>query len=231
MQQLGRAGRDGEPAVALLLYREADLGLQKSLSSPAKLEPDKVADVVDAIRAEPGALDVATLSERTGQTNGKLNRTIQLLEAEQAIHVKVTGEATALDRRTHPSDVAEAVVAQQDRFRDWRDERIARMRAYALTTACRRQALLDYFGEPAPPTCNTCDNCRAGLSRHAAKEKRKADDRHEWPVNGAVMHKTLGRGIVQGYEAGNVHVLFERSGRKAISVEFAKRKKLMTAEA
>jgi|TARA_R100000501_G_scaffold5804_1_gene12739 ATP-dependent DNA helicase RecQ len=31
--------------------------------------------------------------------------------------------------------------------------------AFAASTACRRIALLTYFGEPAPPPCGNCDNC------------------------------------------------------------------------
>jgi ATP-dependent DNA helicase RecQ len=235
MQQVGRAGRDGEPAVGLLLYREADLGLQKSLTSPARLEADVVADVVDAVRETAGrkGASVDAIAEQTELTNGKLDRTLQLLEAEGAIRISVEDHATVADRATDPADLAERVVAQQDRFRDWRDQRLASMRGYATTDGCRRQALLTYFGETAPDVCNACDNCRAGRSRanaqkHAREPKPSAISQ-PWPVNATVQHKTFGRGIVQAYEAGNVIVLFESVGRKAIALTFAQRRKLIKA--
>jgi ATP-dependent DNA helicase RecQ len=40
--------------------------------------------------------------------------------------------------------------------------RIEMMRAYAETMRCRRQFLLQYFGEVDPRPCGDCDNCHAG---------------------------------------------------------------------
>lgn len=231
MQQIGRAGRDGNASAALLLYREADLGLQKSLSAPAKLEADQVADVIDAIRA-PDVDDVETLSEQTEMPNGKLDRTLQLLDAAGKVEVMIDGQVVVNDKKASASDLAEEVVEQQQRFRDWRDRRIREMQGYATTDACRRQTLLAYFAEEAPDHCTSCDNCRTGRSRSrdVVKTKlaeRSADKNKPWPTNSTVTHKKFGRGIVQSYEAGNVEILFEAAGKRAIAVEFARKKKLI----
>ena len=234
MQQIGRAGRDGKPAIACLLYRDADMGLQKSLSSPAKLELDSVADVVDAIRAAGEAgTDATALAERTEVTCGKLDRMLQLLAAADRIDVTIEGRVTARDVTSHPSDVADEVVDQQNRFRDWRDRRIKEMQAFATTGACRRQALLAYFGEEVTPFCNACDNCRSGHSvRKRVLERvdagRVVTKHKPWPVKATVTHRTFGRGIVQAYAGGNVDVLFERAGKRSISVAFARAKRLFT---
>ena len=225
-QQIGRAGRDGAPAVALLLYREQDLGLQKSLSSPAKLDPDQVADVIDAVRKRD-QVHVEELNEQTEISNGKLGRTLQLLEAEGAVDIAVDGTVVPTDHKTDPADLAEEVVEQQQRFRDWRDSRLEQMRGYATSSACRRQILLSYFGQDAPDTCGHCDNCRTGAAKPAADATKQAQSAHQWPISSTVMHRTLGRGIVQGYESGNVIILFERAGKKAISVDFAEKKELI----
>lgn len=229
MQQIGRAGRDGEASAALLLYRDADLGLQKSLSAPLKLEADKVADVLDALRK-----DLTTPPEALGEMiggGGKLARTLQLFELVGAMTINLAGEITLLRKKDDAGTIADEVVEQQTRFRDWRSSRLQEMQAYATTTACRRQTLLTYFDADAPPTCGNCDNCRAGLSKPAAKESVKpaADSKHPWPVHSTVEHKTLGRGIVQHYEGGEVEILFESHGKKSISVDFAKKKKLIAA--
>ena len=227
MQQIGRAGRDGKPAAALLLYREADLGLQKSLSSPAKLDAEKVADVIDALRKD-SAPPRETLAEMIGG-GGKLERTLQLLELVGALHLDLDGNIT-LDRMKVDSGViADEVVGQQDRFRDWRSNRLEQMRGYAHTDACRRRALLAYFDAESADTCDTCDNCRTGRT-HRAKSASvdEARSSQPWPVGATITHKTLGRGIVQGYDGKNVGVLFETSGKKSISEAFAKKKKLMS---
>lgn len=227
MQQIGRAGRDGQPAAALLLYREADLGLQKSLSSPAKLEAEKVADLVDALRK-----DIETPTEKLIELiggGGKLDRTRQLLELVGALHTTVAGEMK-LDRlKDDAGTIADEVVAQQNRFRDWRMARLEQMRGYAFTDACRRQTLLAYFDADAPDQCPSCDNCRTGRTQHAksASIDELPKKTQPWSVGSTIQHVTLGRGIVQGYDGKNVDVLFEKAGRKAINLAFAKKKKLI----
>ena len=226
MQQVGRAGRDGEPAVGLLLFREADLGLQKSLSSPAKLDAGHVADVIDALRRDPGTPRDKLVE--LGGGGGKLDRTTQLLELVGGIATDINGHVTLLREEDDAGTIAEEVVAQQDRFRDWRANRLEQMRAYAHADACRRQTLLSYFNADAADVCNACDNCRSG---HTRRTKRQAEEAHipksPWATNAAVVHKTLGRGIVQAYDGGCVEVLFEHHGKKSINAAFAKKNKLI----
>jgi len=53
----------------------------------------------------------------------------------------------------------EAMAAKTERHREHRRALLARMIEYAETKQCRRQFILDYFGDPAradAPAC--CDN-------------------------------------------------------------------------
>src|SRR5581483_3867845 len=125
-QQIGRAGRDGKSAVALLLYREQDLGLQKSLSAPVNLDADHVVQIVETIR-QPDVEDVSTLAEKVEVPSGKVQRTLQLLESEGAVDVATDGTLASTDERTDPTELAEQVVEQQKRFRDWRQSRLEQM--------------------------------------------------------------------------------------------------------
>ncbi|HEY0008048.1 MAG TPA: RecQ family ATP-dependent DNA helicase [Tepidisphaeraceae bacterium] len=228
-QQIGRAGRDGQPAAALLLYREQDMGLQKSLTAPARLGEDKVADLIDLLRKQDKPVAPGELKDQVDLTGGKLGRSLQLLEATGTVEASLDDTVQMIDQKTPASDLAQTVVEQQERFRDWRQNRLESMRAYALADGCRRHALLSYFGQEASEQCNACDNCRTGRTKRVA-EKPKPTTKHIWPINGWVVHKSLGRGIVQGYSAGNVCILFEGSGKKDISVEYAKKNKLLRAE-
>lgn len=226
-QQIGRAGRDGAASVALLLYREADLGLQKSLSSPARLEPDAVASVIEAVRNAPDAgITPAELTEKTNLTNGKLDRTLQLLEAAGAVTVSLDDRAAAGERHARVIDLADNVVEQQNRFRAWRDHRIEQMRGYALTTDCRRRAIMNYFGQGVPETCDHCDNCRT-VRRSTPAVVDESPAQRTWPAGSVVLHATFGRGVVQTYEGLNVVVLFETVGRKVLALEHTRKKKLM----
>ena len=219
-QQIGRAGRDGEPAAALLLHHDADLGLQKTLSAPARLDAGQIADIVETVRGDGTSIDHQTLADETEVPEGKLERTLQLLEAAGAVNVALDGEAIA-ESSENPGDLAKEVLEQQQRFRDWRSDRIERMEAYAKTRACRRSILLGYFGEDPPPTCNTCDNCRAGRSRTAAAERDEADLDVPFPVRGQVTHPKFGPGVVEGYKGKKIVVLFQSAGRKEIVIDYA----------
>ena len=70
-QEIGRAGRDGQPALAVLVYRQEDLGLRRffAAGTPAEEELQQVAGLVAAAAAaglEDG-VDVKDLREETGR--------------------------------------------------------------------------------------------------------------------------------------------------------------------
>jgi ATP-dependent DNA helicase RecQ len=85
-QEIGRAGRDGEKAEAILFFRTEDLGLQKFHAG---------------------------------------------------------GE-----------------------FKDEKRERLRLMQEYADTSTCRREHLLQYFGDDFQGPCGNCDNCESIVGKH-----------------------------------------------------------------
>jgi ATP-dependent DNA helicase RecQ len=88
------------------------------------------------------------------------------------------------------------------------------MRIYAELRDCRRRYLLDYLGQESGP-CGRCDNCEAGLPGESAR----ADE--PFPVRTCISHTKLGKGMVVGYHAGHVTILFDEGGEKTIDVAFA----------
>ena len=229
-QEVGRAGRDGKPAATLLLYREANLGLQKSLSAPARLDADAVADVLETVVGDGTSIDFVTLKGETEQTGGKLRRTLDLLEQIGAITTTLDGEALAVrpKKTLDAASLAERVLAEQDRFRDYRTARLAAMQKYAETGRCRRAVLLDYFGQEQAEACGHCDNCRLGRTAEAEKEKQQRDDGRPFAVGADVEHKKFGRGRVQKYDGREVVVLFERVGSKSLVADYARENALMS---
>jgi ATP-dependent DNA helicase RecQ len=58
-------------------------------------------------------------------------------------------------------------------------EKLNRVVRFALSGACRQQHILRYFGEPKPPTCGHCDNCRKMAPKpQAAEPPQTAERRH-----------------------------------------------------
>ena len=232
-QQIGRAGRDRQPAAAHLFYTEADLGRQKSLTAPARLSEDLVDDVVEVLGDHDEAVAFDRMLEETEGSAGKVRRTLQLLEAAEVAEVGFAGESRGTaDLDDHSAaELTEHVMEQQQRFRDWRRHRLEQMRRYAETGACRRSVLMPYFDGPAVEHCHRCDNCEtaARLAEQQPGHTEAADDTPSpdepdidlpYPLRSSVEHESFGRGIVHGYSDGCVTVLFESVGEKDLNLEF-----------
>jgi ATP-dependent DNA helicase RecQ len=158
-QEIGRAGRDGQSADAILFYRPSDLGLRRFFASSGKVEPGEVEKVVLALQ-DRETLDPAELGERTGLSRIKLNGALTGLEELGVVERLATGGVRATGIEQYGVGLAAEAAAERERRREAQQERVERMRAYAETTSCRRQLLLRYFGEEHEGACGACDNCR-----------------------------------------------------------------------
>ncbi|WP_454728421.1 RecQ family ATP-dependent DNA helicase [Cellulosimicrobium protaetiae] len=215
-QEVGRAGRDGEPAVAVLFYRPEDLGLQRyfAVSVPDR---DDLREVARALGGG-GPDDQASESSAPGgraRLPRRLARLRALVEDAQAL----AGE----DAR--PAAVADVAHELAEARRRVDDSRLQMMRAYAETTQCRRQFLLAYLGEDLPEPCGRCDTCWAGTAT-----ERSADDRSApWSTGTTVQHPEFGAGTVMGYEGDDrVTVLFETHGYRTLSLDAVAEQGLLT---
>ncbi|MDP9067495.1 MAG: RecQ family ATP-dependent DNA helicase [Actinomycetota bacterium] len=98
--------------------------------------------------------------------------------------------------------------------------RLDMMRAYAETVDCRRQFLLNYFGEAFQDPCDGCDNCEAGTG---------IADPPTLPfeLNARVRHESWGEGMVMRYEGDKLVVLFDDLGYKTLSVDMVTERGLL----
>lgn len=232
-QEIGRAGRDGHGADAVLLYREEDLNMRKAMSATGKITHADVEKVIDAIDGRTDAADARTIAEETDLSKRKVARTLNRMADADAVELSPTGEAQ-LAGKIDPEQVAGDVVEEQAAYRKNRQARVELVREYATTRQCRRHFLLNYFGEAFPPTCGHCDNCLQGISQKTAvKDAAKAAvapaHGQPFPEQTRVRHKTLGEGLVMRYEGENVVVLFDREGPKSLNVKYLQEKGLLKA--
>ncbi|MFC6258785.1 RecQ family zinc-binding domain-containing protein, partial [Kocuria oceani] len=95
--------------------------------------------------------------------------------------------------------------------------RIEMMRGYAETDGCRRDWLLNYFGEETDGWCGNCDQCEEEGSA-AEAEERAAATPHGWEIQTPVAHREWGHGIVMGAEPDRITVLFDSVGYKELSL-------------
>jgi len=79
-QELGRAGRDGEPAAAVLFYRVEDLGLRRFFAGGGQVDLAEIAAVHAAVAGAQGPVEPGRLQEETALSETKLATAVSRLE-------------------------------------------------------------------------------------------------------------------------------------------------------
>jgi ATP-dependent DNA helicase RecQ len=215
-QEVGRAGRDGAPARALLLYRSADVGRRRAMAQQGKLDEDDVEEIVEVIAHAKGPVDADTIAEETELSSAKVAKAINRLEETGAVKTNGNGEVKAASRRIDVGEAAQAAVDEQNNFRQQRLGRVEIMQDYAQTGDCRRRYILNYFGEKLDRACGHCDNCELGV----VEEEKRQEEKLPYPLKSRVVHEKLGVGTVMRYEEDKVVVLFEEAGYKSLVAKY-----------
>ncbi len=223
-QEIGRAGRDGEPAQVVLYYRQEDLGLRRFFASGGPNEA-AVQQVATLVRHSNEPVQAGELREETGLSATKVANAVNLLEEAGAVEVNGDGGIELGDDAPAPAEAsAEAVEIAEVRRRIERS-RVEMMRGYAETQGCRRQYLLAYFGEQLPDPCGNCDTCDSGS---VVARAEAADSPYE--MNSRVRHRQWGSGTVMSYEGDRITVLFDEVGYKTLALAAVEENSLLEAE-
>jgi len=196
-QEIGRAGRDDEPAHARLLYRAEDFGAAVHLTSRG-VSRRSVARVATLLASGGG---VPEGREATAAVVRLVDLGAAAWDADGA--VRWTG-ALSLAAAVEESD------AETKRENDVERSRLEMMRRYAEHIGCRRSFLLTYFGQGYAGTCGTCDNDRTTTAPVTIAEP--------FAVGARVVSERWGEGTVQRYDGDQVTVLFDEHGYRDLLV-------------
>jgi len=212
-QEIGRAGRDDQPATVRLLFRPEDLSLRSFFAARRGIGRDALLTLADALAREPGGTASPALADATGLRRSQVTGGLAELEAVgAAAHRRRRWFAgSGLD---DPAGLVALLEERRERRTGVERRRVEMMRAYAETPRCRRQFVLNYFGEAYDPPCGTCDNCRSGRSLSVEDEPPIA-------IGARVRHAEFGVGTVTGFEDGRLTAVYEESGYRTVLADDA----------
>jgi ATP-dependent DNA helicase RecQ len=165
-QEIGRAGRDGEPAEAVLFFCSRDIGAQQ-FKTAGGINTEELESVAAALANHTGPMDCDDLGTETGLSKRKLTNLVHKLEEVGAATQLESGEIETVPGQSASQIIAKA-KEQQHLFNEMRKRRLEQMRNYSEGRTCRRQVLLQYFGEESTGPCGHCDRCESMRTAAAA---------------------------------------------------------------
>ena len=241
-QEAGRAGRDGNPARAILLYRLEDRRIQGYFLGgkyPSREHSRKIFDTLLADDRQASRVRMPDLITAAGLPKRKVQVVVAQLEGAGIVSRTKSG-IRVLRGFSSAEEFQQFLTAYEQRGLSDR-ERLQEMMHYAETTMCRLRVLRNYFGDQTTENCGHCDNCTNG-----AAEGRDAIDStgrgphvrpvppvpevhpelqfHATPapvyqIGDTVVHKKFGTGRGVEISGDNLSVEFPRN-RKRVKADF-----------
>jgi ATP-dependent DNA helicase RecQ len=206
-QEFGRAGRDGEPSNAVLLYRYEDFGAAQHLTARS-VSGATVAQAAAALAAAALAAD-----QPAGPSARQQTAALVRLADLGAVTWRADGQVHWAGKMT-VAEVETASENETERENEIERTRLTMMRRYADHTGCRRSFLLTYFGQDYPGPCGNCDNDVA--PGDVTGDVTQAEE--PFAVGTRVVSERWGEGTVQRYDGNHVTVLFDEHGYRELFV-------------
>jgi ATP-dependent DNA helicase RecQ len=223
-QELGRAGRDGEPAEAVLFYRPEDLGRRRFFAS-GKVDRATLDRIARALHAVVGPVEPGALRDELHFSRTRVATAVHRLEDAGLVEVREDGQVEATGRGADLDAGIEAAARAEADREAFDRSRVEMMRGYAEAEGCRRAYVLGYFGEPFEPPCGRCDACDAGRG-----EVGVVGAEGPFAVGARVAHPEWGSGTVQRAEDEMLTVVFDSVGYKTLAVDVVEEKGLLEPE-
>ena len=161
-QQIGRAGRDGKRAYAVLLHGPEDEGILRSFIDSAFAEPDLLEKIIE--RCADGATQREVMAS-VNATAGKVKEALKYLEVHDYLHEERRKNQRGSTVRMYCANDATSFDAQAERerqaeLRNTRYDELASFKEFLRTDGCLMKYIADELDAPdAKEHCGICANC------------------------------------------------------------------------
>jgi ATP-dependent DNA helicase RecQ len=225
-QEAGRAGRDGERARCVLLYRLEDKRIRSFFIGGKHPKPEELRRFLHTLTSDPrGSMTINEIAAASGITEKRVRVISSALESLQVIARR--GRSRRLQRTMTPSE-ADAFVESFEAHSQADRARLQMMMRYAETGGCRMQFVREYFGEVPGSQCHHCDNCQRPIEtrRPARARRRRSHSARESSEAAAlgrgqrVLHDRFGLGDVIEISGDEITVAFPRFGERRVLRSF-----------
>jgi ATP-dependent DNA helicase RecQ len=159
-QEAGRAGRDGERAECVLLFRRQDRTVHNFLMAGRYPTLDAFVAVFDVLETATEPMALADI-QKAAQPRVALSKVRVILSSlkEAGVVAGRRGARFALKKPASAEEIAQVAQVYLSRAEDDR-LKLEQMVIYGQTALCRWATILKYFGESGiTEQCGHCDNC------------------------------------------------------------------------
>jgi len=171
VQESGRAGRDGEPARATLLYRVEDKRVHDYFLRSKYASAPEVRRVVEALgeRSAGDSVDAAAIADEARVAARKVAALLHALARTGALAPR--GESFVVTDAERIREASPRLADEAAALREADRARVRAMMHYAERVACRWTQVREHFGETRDGGCARCDVCApAGPDRRGASD-------------------------------------------------------------
>ncbi len=167
-QEAGRGGRDGKPTRCVLLFNHGDIRLQEFLIDASFPSAELLRALWKLLHDHPGLgqaheVEAIVRPHLPGEPTGAaVGAALRILERHGML-ARTSGALLAT--RPEPGQFPPLDVASLERRSELERRKLRTMIDYAYNPRCRRQFILEYFGDEdwasRDRKCGACDNCEA----------------------------------------------------------------------